>query len=141
MLHLFHPALGHLAVAFLVIGAGTEGLALVAGRDRAARWGGSLLLVGLAALVPVIASGYLAANTVEVPAAAAGLLDLHELNGWLLLALALASQFWKAWAGGRVPDRQRRAYVALLAAVVASTLYGAWLGGQMVYVQGIGVLR
>ena len=139
MLHLIHPALVHFAVALLLLGATVEAVALLAGRDVVARWGGSLVLVGLAALVPAIGSGYLAANTVDVPKAAQGLLDLHELNGWILLALAFASQFWKAWAGGLLPERQRRAYVALLLAVVAAAAWSAWLGGQMVYVQGIGV--
>ena len=139
MLHLLHPALVHFTVAFLVTGAAVEAWGHFRGNDAAVRWGSSLLIVALATLVPTIVAGYLAANTVELPPGGATDLDWHELNGWILLALVFASQFWKAWCGGRLPDGQRRLYAALLLVVVVSTVYGAWLGGQMVYVQGIGV--
>ncbi len=139
MLHLFHPALVHLSVAFVVTGALVEAWGLWTGRATPARWGSSLLIVGLITLVPTIASGYVAANTVRVPPGGTALLDAHERNGWILLFLALGSQFWKAWCGGRVPERQQPAYAALLVTVAALTAYSAWLGGQMVYVQGIGV--
>jgi uncharacterized membrane protein len=89
--------------------------------------------------VPTIASGYVAANTVSVAPEAANLLAAHERNGWLLLGLALASQFWKAWSGGRLPPGQERPYAALVAGIVLLTIYSAWLGGSMVYGHGIGV--
>jgi uncharacterized membrane protein len=139
MLHLVHPALVHFSVAFLVSGAIVEIAGMLAEREAARRWGGSLLLAGLAALVPTIASGYLAANTVALGAGGAASLAYHELNGWIVLALAFASQFWKAWCGGRVPERARIAYVGLLAALAVATVCGAALGGRMVYLQGIGV--
>jgi uncharacterized membrane protein len=140
MLHLVHPALVHFAVAFLLVGAVTEVAGLLASREDARRWGGSLVLAGLAALVPTIATGYLAANTVALEDGGPDALAWHELTGWIVLALAFASQFWKAWCGGRVPERQRFAYAGLLVALAGATVAGAWLGGRMVYVHGIGVL-
>jgi len=139
MWHLFHPAFVHFSVAFLVVGSAVEAWGQFAGREAATRWGSSILIVGLLSLVPTIATGYLAANTVVLPAGGAERLASHELNGWILLALAFAGQFWKAWCGGRIPDGQRRLYALLLLAVVGLCLYSAWLGGQMVYSQGIGV--
>ena len=140
MLHLIHPGFVHFSVAFIVAGAVVEVWGLLAARDPVRRWGAVLLLVGLVSLVPTLASGYLAANTLEVPEASRDLLDAHERNGWILLGLLCASQFWKAWGGGRIPDRHRLIYVAVLLATVLLVLYGAWLGGRMVYAHGIGVL-
>ncbi len=139
MLHLFHPGLVHLSVAFLVVGGCVESLAVLARREPLTRWGGSLVAIGLASLVLTIASGYLAANSVTLPAGTAGLLATHERNGWILLGLAFAAVFWKAWGGGRPPERHRLLYAALLGAVVALTVYEAWLGGSMVYAHRIGV--
>jgi uncharacterized membrane protein len=141
VLHLIHPALVHFSVAFLVVGAASEAVGLLARLDAAARWGGTLVLVGAASLVPTIVSGYLAANTLAFDAAAEPLLDAHERNGWILLGLVLAVLFWKAWNGGRVADGQRLVYALLLGAVLAVALWSAWLGGRMVYFEGVGVLR
>ncbi len=78
---------------------------LLARREMLRRWGASLVLLGLASLVFTLASGYLAANTLEVDAASVELLAAHERNGWILLALLFVTQFWKAWCGGKVPER------------------------------------
>jgi uncharacterized membrane protein len=139
MLHLIHPALVHFSVAFIIAGGAGEVWGMLAGRDAVRRWGASLALAGLVSLVPTLASGYLAANTVHVPEASARLLDAHERNGWIVLGLLFAAQFWKAWGGGRIPERQRSFYAAVMAAAVLFTVYGAWLGGRMVYAHAIGV--
>jgi uncharacterized membrane protein len=139
MLHLFHPALVHFSVAFLGVGGTVEAFAILTRRERAARWGGRLLLIGLVSLLPTIVSGYLAANTVALPPGGEVLLARHERNGLLLLAVTLLAQFWKAWCGGRVPQGPDRLYALMLIVAVGLTAYGAWLGGRMVYGQGIGV--
>jgi len=140
MLHLFHPALVHFSVAFLIVGGCTEIWGALTRRDGARRWGATLVLVGLGSLVPTIASGYVAANTLEVPQGSRPLLDAHEQTGWILLGLLFAAQFWKAWCGGRIPDRLRWIYFAVMVATVLLVAYGAWLGGRMVFGSGIGVL-
>jgi uncharacterized membrane protein len=140
MLHLFHPALVHFSAAFLIAGACCEIAGLAVRREPLARWGAHALVAGAASLLPTIVSGYLAANSLDLPARAATLLAAHERNGLILLGLVVAGLFWKAWYRGRVPDSQRLAYFALLAAVVLLTAWSAWLGGRMVYGEGVGVL-
>ena len=137
--HLLHPGLIHFTVAAVVLGGLCEIGGLLAARRELERWGAQLLLVGLVSLVPAIASGYLAANTVAPPPAALPLLASHERNAWLVLGALVASQFWKAWHGGGLPPSHAIPYAVLLAIVVGLTLYGAWLGGQMVYEHGVGV--
>jgi uncharacterized membrane protein len=140
MWHLFHPAFLHFSVAFLVAGGAAEAWGLVGRREAPRRLGATLLLLGLVSLVPTIASGYLAANTLGLPVDGGLLLDSHERNGWILLGLLVGSQFWKAWFRGELPARHRPFYVVLLVAIVLLTAYSAWLGGRMVYGQGYGVL-
>ena len=140
MFHLVHPALVHFSVAFVVAGGVTEVWGLATGRAALQRWGATLLLVGLGSLVPTIASGYLADNTLDLSGAPKSLLEAHERNGWILLGLLLATQFWKAWRGGTLGERERWIYAVTLVGVIALTVYSAWLGGRMVYGHGVGVL-
>ena len=139
MLHLFHPALVHFAVAFLVAGGLIEALALLGARHDAARFGGWLVVLGTVALVPVIASGYVASNTTELSAGARPILSDHERNGWILLAVFVAAQLWKGWNGGEVPASHRLYYAALLLGGVLLTAFNAYLGGRLVYGEGVGV--
>lgn len=139
MLHLIHPALVHFSVALIVLGGGSEVWGILTGKEPVTRWGSRLVLIGLASLVPTIATGYVAANSVSVPDGARDLLDSHERNGWFLLGLLLAGQFWKAWCGGRLSGLQQKLYAVLMTAVVLLAAYGAWLGGQMVYTHAVGV--
>lgn len=140
MLHLFHPAFLHFTVAFVVAGGAVEAWGMLADRKQARQLGSTWLLVGLASLVPTIASGYLAANTLGAPVDGGALLGSHERNGWILLGLLVGSQFWKGWFRGELPAGQRPIYALVLIAVVLLTIYSAWLGGRMVYIQGYGVL-
>lgn len=139
MLHLIHPALVHFGVAFVATGALAEAYAAVAGNEAARRFGSPLLGAGTLALIPTVASGYLAANTIELPAGAAATLADHERNGWVLLAGLVLMQFWKAWHGGRLPAVQRRFYALALVALVAWLAYSAFLGGRLVYTFGVGI--
>lgn len=139
MLHLIHPALVHFAVAFLVTGGVCEAIGLLLHRETWARFGGALMIGGTLALVPTIATGYLAANSTAVAPSALGDLAAHERNGWFVLALAVACLFWKALGRGRIPPRQHAVYALFLLITVLVTLYSAWLGGQLVYLHGVGV--
>jgi uncharacterized membrane protein len=137
-LHQLHPFVVHFTIAFIVTGGLIEGLARLWGAEALARRAEPLLLLGLLSLVPALATGYLAANTVDV-SAAAETLGAHERNGWIVFALLLVAQFWKALGGGLRSPGASRSYALLLLAIVALTIYGGWLGGYMVYGQGIGV--
>ena len=138
MLHLIHPALVHFAVAFVAAGALLEAYGLLRGEDTQ-RFGSSLLGIGTIALVPVIASGYLAANSIELPQGAAAALADHERQGWILLAVLVLLQFWKAWYRGRLPEAHRKPYALALLIAAALLFYGAFLGGKLVYGLGVGV--
>ncbi len=140
MLHLLHPALVHFTVSLIVLGGLIEAGGILVRRDVAERLGGTLAVLGAASLLPTVATGFLAANSVTLPPGAAGLLDRHEDIGLWLLGLCIVGQFWKAWEGGRVAGARRPAYAALLLAGVALAVWGAFLGGEMVYGRGVGVL-
>ncbi len=139
MLHLVHPALVHFGVAFVLTGALLESYGLFADREDPRRWGGLLWGVGTIVIVAVIASGYVAANSVELPAAAVETLNDHERQGWILLAVLVLLQFWKGWYRGRLPQGQRRWFALALWVAVALVLYSALLGGRLVYRFGVGV--
>ena len=139
MLHLVHPAIVHFAVAFIVVGASLEAYAYLRSHESLLRWAAPLLVVGTVSLIAVIFSGYLAANSIEVDPAAMETLKSHERNGWILLALVVLAQFWKAWHGGRIEGVQRKLYAAWLLLIVVCALYGALLGGELVYQWGVGV--
>jgi uncharacterized membrane protein len=138
-MHLIHPALVHFTVALIVLGGVFEVAGILAARAELARQGGRLLLLGLVSLVPTIATGYLASNSVTLPPGSERVLERHEQSGLVLLGLLLGSQFWKAWSRGRLPPGQDRLYALVVAVVVGLTAYGAWLGGTLVYRYGIGV--
>ena len=139
MLHLIHPVLVHFGVAFVAAGAILEGYGLLADRERARHVGGSMWGLGTILIVAVIASGYIAANTIELPAAATETLADHERQGWVLLAALVLLQFWKGWFRGRLPARQRPLFALALFLAAALLFYSAWLGGRLVYGFGLGV--
>lgn len=138
MLHLIHPAIVHVSVAFLVVGGLVEVGGVLARRESPTRFGGWLVGIGTASLVVTVVTGYLAANTVAVPDEARGLLGAHERNGWILLGLFLLALFWKAWHRGEVGSG-RTIYVLVLLAGIVLTAYSAFLGGKLVYRHGVGV--
>ncbi len=139
MLHLIHPALVHFGVAFVSAGALLESYGLFLDREAARRVGASLWGVGSIFLVALIVSGYLAANTIELPAAARETLADHERQGWILLGVLVLLHFWKGWYRGRLPRGQWRWYALSLCATAALVFHGAWLGGRLVYGFGLGV--
>jgi len=139
VLHLFHPVLVHFGVAFVATGALLESYGLFVDRESARRFGASLWGVGTILLVAVIASGYIAANTTLLPAAARETLADHERQGWILLAALVLLQFWKGWHRGRLPRAQRPWYALILCLAVALLVYSALLGGRLVYGFGVGV--
>lgn len=138
-LHLLHPMLVHFAVAFLVVGAAGEAAGIAAGKPALQRFSARLVLMGTAALLPAVASGFLAGNLITLPAGAEALYERHERLGLAVLGAFLGLAIWKAWGRGAVPAGQRAAYAAALVLAAALVVYQAWLGGAMVYGCGVGV--
>ena len=139
MLHLVHPALVHVTVAFLVVGGIVELCGLLARREGARIFGGILVGLGTASLLPTILFGYLAENSLTLPAAASEAVGDHERLGLLTLGTFLPLLVMKAWGRGRPPERWRLVYLLGLAAGIALTVATAFLGGSMVYRLGVGV--
>ena len=139
MLHLIHPVLVHFGVAFVAAGTLLESYGLFFDKEEARRFGATLWGAGTVLLVAVIASGYLAANTIELHVGAGETLSDHERQGWILLAVLVLLQFWKGWHRGRLPKGQQPWYALALCLAAAFVFYSALLGGRLVYGFGVGV--
>jgi len=139
MMHLFHPVAVHFAIAFLVVGGCWEAWSLFRGLGDAARFGERLVVIGLIFLLPTLFTGYIAANSLDLPPSSQSLLDAHDRNGWIVLGAFVVLQFWRGWIEGEMSRGQSRVYAVGLLVAVAITIYNAMLGGEMVYLHGIGV--
>jgi len=139
VLHLFHPALVHFSVAFLVTGAVCEALGILKAREGLERFGGTLVLLGTVSLLPTLVTGFLARNSIAIPPGAADAVALHERLELIASALFLGSQFWKAWGGGRLAAGQRLPYALVLLLGVLVVVAGAATGGHMVYRLSVGI--
>ena len=139
MLHLIHPILVHATVAFLVVGGLAEAAGILLRRDGVERFGGTLVVLGTASLVPSIVAGFLAENALTLSDAGGKAVDDHERLGLLVLGVFVPLLLAKAWGRGRPPEGWRGLYAVGLIAGVAAALVAAYLGGFMVYELGVGV--
>jgi uncharacterized membrane protein len=130
MLHLIHPALVHLTVAFLIAGGLAEAFGVFWHRPPAERVGTVLVVAGTLALVPTLLTGFLAENALTLSEAGAAAVDQHERYGIMVLGVFLPLLLVRAWGRGRIPDDARTLYAAGLIVGV---------GGRMVYELGVGV--
>jgi uncharacterized membrane protein len=139
VLHLIHPVLVHVTVASLIAGGLVEAYGIWRRREGAERFGGTLVVVGTASLVPTIVAGFLAANSLGLSTAGADAVDDHERLGLLVLGVFVPLLLLKAWGRGRPPERWRGLYVAGLLVGVGLASAAAYVGGFMVYELGVGV--
>jgi uncharacterized membrane protein len=139
VLHLIHPALVHVTVAFLIVGGLAEAYGIGRNHEAAARFGGALVALGTASLVPTIIAGFLAENVLTLRGGSVDAVDDHERFGLLAFGVFLPLLLIKAWGRGRPPHRLRGLYVAGLVVGVALVATAAYLGGLMVYGLGVGV--
>jgi len=132
----------HFALAFAVAGALTEAAGILLARERVERFGGVLVLLGTAAVVLAVATGYLAANTApglgEGEADAA--LGRHERLALLGAGTLLVLVVWKGIGRGRIAADRRNLYALGLILAAGLLLWAALLGGSLVYEQGVGIL-
>jgi len=139
MLHLLHPVLVHATVSFLIVGGLIEAYGIARRREPAERLGGTLVVLGTALLLPTIAAGFLAENSLTIVGAAAEAVDDHVRLGLLVLGVFAPLLVVKAWGRGRPPERARGFYAAGLIAGVVLAVAAAYVGGFMVYELGVGV--
>jgi uncharacterized membrane protein len=139
VLHLIHPALVHLTVAFLVAGGIVEAYGVARRREGAERFGGILVVAGTISLVPTIVAGFLAENSLTLTPAGSRAVDGHERLGLLVLGVFAPLLLMKAWGRGRPPERFRGLYAAGLLVGVVLAVAAAYAGGVMVYELGVGV--
>lgn len=139
MLHLVHPVLVHFTVAFLVTGGLCEAFGIFRGNERVERFGGALVVIGALVLVPTVATGFLAQNTITPPPGSTPALEQHERFAIIALGVFLVTMLWKGWDRGRVRESNRAMYAVLLLVAVAVLLWVAYLGGRLVYEFGVGV--
>jgi uncharacterized membrane protein len=133
----------HFALAFAVSGALTEAAGILLARERLERFGGTLVLLGTAAVVLAVASGYLAANTAPglVEGVESAALDRHERFALLGACTLLLVVVWKGLGGGTIAPGQRRVYALALILAAALLLWAALFGGTLVYEHAVGILR
>ena len=131
----------HFALAFAVSGALTEAAGILLGRERVERFGGTLVLLGTAAVVLAVATGYLAANTAPGlgTGGAEAALAVHERFALIGAGALLLLVVWKGIGGGRISPGLRTPYALSLIAVAVLLLWAALLGGSLVYELGVGV--
>jgi uncharacterized membrane protein len=129
----------HFSVAFLVTGAVCEAMGILKARDGLGRFGGTLVLLGTASLLPTLITGFLAKNSITIPTGAENVVALHERLGLVASALFVGSQFVKAWGGGRLAAGQRLPYAVLLLVGVLVVVAVAATGGHMVYRLSVGI--
>jgi len=141
VLHLFHPALVHLTVAFLVAGGLIEAYGIMRRSTASERFGTILVVAGTVSLLPTLLAGFLAENSLTLTGAGAAAVDEHERYGIMILGVFLPLLLVRAWGRGRVPEGLRTLYACGLLAGVLLTIVVAYLGGRMVYALGVGVGR
>jgi len=139
VLHLVHPVLVHATVAFLIVGGLVEVYGIARRREGAERFGGILVVLGTASLVPAIVAGFLAENSLTLSIAGAEAVDDHERLGLLVLGVFVPLLLMKAWGRGRPPLRFRGLYVSGLIVGIVLASAAAYVGGFMVYELGVGV--
>jgi uncharacterized membrane protein len=141
VLHLFHPALVHLTVAFLVAGGIVEAYGIARRHEALERFGMILVVAGTASLIPTTLAGFLAENSLTLSDAGAAAVDQHERFGIMVLGVFLPLLLVRAWGRGRVPQSARWVYLAGLVVGIVLTVTVAYLGGRMVYALGVGVKK
>ncbi len=139
MLHLFHPVFVHVTVAFLIVGGLVEAYGIGRRREGAERFGGLLVVLGTASLVPTIVAGFLAANSLTLSLDGSEAVADHERLGLMVFGVFVPLLLMKAWGRGRPPQGYRGLYAAGLLVGVGITAAAAYHGGFMVYELGVGV--
>jgi uncharacterized membrane protein len=134
-----HPVLVHLPIALLFSYVVAALLALATGREslrHAAAW---MLYFGTLGAAATVATGLLAAGSVEHDESVHELMEAHERFGLAVLGLAVLLSLWNLWFRRRDSAWARALeFVGGLGLLLLVSL-GADLGGMMVYGHAVAV--
>lgn len=128
-----HPLFVHLPIALLFGFVIAESLAWISGRQSlvcAASW---MLYFGTVGAAATVATGLLAAESVEHDEVVHLLMERHEAFGIAVLGLAALLSVWRLLVGGSVRGFPRALHLAVGFVMVGLMTAGADLGGLMVY--------
>jgi hypothetical protein len=98
-----------------------------------------MLYFGTLGAAATVATGLLAAETVDHDEEVHGIMETHETLGLVVLSLAFTLSLWRWWAGGRLSPVARAIHLGAGLVLVSLVTLGADLGGMMVYGHGVGV--
>lgn len=134
-----HPLLVHFPIALLLVSVAFSWagrLRQSKGLEQAAWY---TLLVGLAATLLAVISGFVAARGVPAESPAMATLTIHRLLGIIVLVV-FGLQAVCAWRSQGVYSRNKRIlHTAIQAIGVALVVAVGFLGGELVYTFGVGV--
>jgi uncharacterized membrane protein len=134
-----HPLLVHFPIASIFAVILVDLIGLLSKREAYLRVGTILTLFAMVGAIAAVATGLFAEETVWHSKAADGLIETHELLGFvylgLIVVLAIIRLAFSKRPGGR------SGWIGLAIAVIAAGVVsvGGHIGGQMVYRYGTGV--
>jgi len=134
-----HPALVHIAVAFLPIAFILELYALAFKKKNVSAVAWWNQVIGTIGVGLAIYSGLQAEKTARFSATTHEILERHEQIAFVVGAVVALLLLWRMGTRGNLPDKLRWLYMVLYAAGVAALLFGAWHGGELVFGHGVGV--
>jgi uncharacterized membrane protein len=134
-----HPALIHVAVAFVLLSFCVDVLGKLSANRRLARIGAWSLWLGTATAALGVAAGYWDMRRASLSDATERLADLHVVIGWCLGGFLIVLSGWR-W---RIRQQARRVvtkpYLAAVVLGAAFTAFQTWYGAELVYSHGAGV--
>lgn len=128
-----HPLLVHLPIGLLSGFIAAECLSWITGREslrHAASW---MLYFGTLGAAAAVATGLIAAETVEHDETVHRIMETHETYGITVLTLAVLLSVWRVAVRGVLGGLPRALHLALGLLMVGVMTLGADLGGMMVY--------
>jgi uncharacterized membrane protein len=134
-----HPALIHVAVAFVLLSFCVDVAGKLSANRRLARIGAWSLWLGTAIATLGIAAGYWDMRRASLAVETERLTNLHVVMGWWLGGLLALLSAWR-W---RIRQQARRVVTKpyLVAAMLGAsfTAFQTWYGAELVYSHGAGV--
>lgn len=135
-----HPTVVHFAIGLTFAAVLFDVLAIWRQSEKLLWAGYWNTVLGGAAAVIAVATGYLATTSLDVREGVGGaLLPFHEIAAWVATLLAVALAAWRLAAGGRLRAKLRTLYLATAFLTAALIFVTGLVGGALVYAYGMGI--